>query len=351
MASALAVDALPWLLEPDSPGVRYLALRDVLHARPADAELRAARRAAHREGPIAAVLARMRPEGYWAKPGPGYSPKYRSTVWAMILLAALGARVEEDARVATACAYVLDHTLTPGGQFTTSQSGSPVGTIDCLQGNLCWALTALGCTDPRLKGAFEWMARSVTGEGVAPVGDRSAPVHYFGYKVGPTFACSANQRLPCAWGGAKVMLAFGLLPRRQHTAVIQRAIAHGAEFLLAGNPAAAGYPNGANDHPSSNWWKFGFPVFYVTDLLQVVAALAQLGYGRDPRLAAARQLIIDKQDTQGRWALEYDYAGKTWFNFGSKGQPNKWVTLRALTALQAAAGKGGADDQADRPMD
>lgn len=337
MPATLRADALPWLLGTPTPGVRYLALRDLLGAGPADADLRAARRAAHRAGPIAAVLDHMRPEGYWVKPGPGYSPKYRSTVWAVTLLAQLGAHVEEDPRVATACAYVLDHTLAPGGQFTTSQSGSPVGTIDCLQGNLGWALVALGCTDPRLAGAFEWMARSVTGEGVAPVGDRHAAVRYYGYKVGPTFACSANNRLPCAWGGAKVMLAFGLWPRRQRTAVIQRAIAHGAEFLLAGDPAQAGYPNGVNDHPSGSWFKFGFPVFYVTDVLQVVAALAQLGYGRDPRLAAALQIVLEKQDAQGRWALEYDYAGKTWFDFGAKRQPNPWVTLRALTALKAAA--------------
>jgi len=66
------------------------------------------------------------------------------------------------------------------------QSGSPTGTADCLQGNLCWALTALGCTDSRLKGAFEWLARSVTGEGVAPASDRHAAVHYFGGKVGPS---------------------------------------------------------------------------------------------------------------------------------------------------------------------
>ena len=46
--------------------------------------------------------------------------------------------------------------------------GAPSGTIDCLQGNLCWALLELGCDDPRLDGAFDWMARTVTGEGMAP---------------------------------------------------------------------------------------------------------------------------------------------------------------------------------------
>ncbi len=52
-----------------------------------------------------------------------------------------------------------------------------------------------------------------------------------------------------------------------------------------------------------------------------------MGYGGDPRLANALKLVRDKQDAQGRWALEYDYTGKTWVDFGPK-QPNKWVTLR-----------------------
>jgi hypothetical protein len=46
-------------------------------------------------------------------------------------------------------------------------------------------------------------------------------------------------------------------------------------------------------------------------------------------------LIHEKQDAQGRWSLEYDYAGKTWVDFGPKKQPNKWVTLRALRVLKA----------------
>ena len=84
-------DSLSWLLEPDSPGVRYLAWRDLLDRPKDDPELRAAQRAAHAQGPIATILAEMNKAGYWVEPGPGYNPKYRSTVWAIIMLAQLGA--------------------------------------------------------------------------------------------------------------------------------------------------------------------------------------------------------------------------------------------------------------------
>jgi hypothetical protein len=272
--------------------------------------------------------------GFWAKPGPGYTPKYYSTVWSVILLAQLGASAAMDERITRACKYLLDHALNPGGQFSALASGTPSGTADCLQGNLCAALLDLGYDDPRLECAFEWMARSVTGEGVAPLEVRDAEVRYYAGKCGPLFACGANNKLPCAWGAAKVMLAFGKLSASRRTPLIEDAIRQGLAFLFSVDPATANYPSGYNEKPSSNWWKFGFPVFYVTDLLQIVEALAALGYGRDPRLANALALIRNKRDEQGRWALDYNYAGKTWVDFGLKRKPNKWVTLRALKALK-----------------
>jgi len=326
-------DSLSWLLEPESPEVRYLAMRHLLDLPPDDSQLLAARAAAHREGPIAAILAEMDEAGFWVESSSGYYPKYRGTVWSLINLAQLGASAASDERIARACAYLLDHALAPGGQFTVN--GMPSGTADCLQGNMCAALLELGYDDPRLVSAFEWMARSVTGEGIAPMTDRDAPVRYYAGKCGPTFACGSNNKLPCAWGGVKVMLALGLLPATRRTPLIQRAIQQGIDFFFSTDPARADYPSGYSDKPSGNWWKFGFPVFYVTDLLQILEALILLEYGSDPRLANALDILRQKQDAQGRWSLDYDYTGKVWSDFGSKKQPSKWVTLRALRVLKA----------------
>ena len=326
---------MSWLLEPDSPGVRYLALRDLMGLSAEDAALKAARKLAHKEGPIAEVLSHMEDEGYWVKAGSGYNPKYLSTVWSIILLAQLGASVREDRRIELACKYLLDHALTAGGQFTAIASGAPSGTIDCLQGNLCWSLMELGYEHPRLDSAYEWMARTVTGEGVAPKEEKDAPVRYYAYKCGTTFACGANNKLPCAWGGCKVMMAFGKLPAKAQTPLVKKAIKQGVDFFLGVDPATADYPSGLADNPSSNWWKFGFPVFYVSDILQIAEALSALGYGRDKRLANTIKLIREKQDESGCWSLEYDYTGKTWVDFGAKKKPNKWVTLRALRVLKA----------------
>jgi len=325
-------DSLSWLLEEDEPGVRYLARRDLLDL-PADGvELYSSQELAHQKGPISTILDEMDDSGYWVKAGPGYNPKYRSTVWAVIMLAQLGASIAIDQRIERACQHLFENALTKNGQF--SVSGTPSTTVDCLQGNLCAAMLDLGYCDPRLEKAFEWMARSVTGEGVAPMKDKKAPLRYYAGKCGPDFVCGANNKLPCAWGAVKVLLAFSKLPAQQRTPLIGNAIQKGVGFLLGIDPAEAKYPTGWTNKPSGNWWKFGFPVFYVTDLLQNIEALVRLGYGNDPRLSNALNIVREKQDQNGQWALEYDYAGKTWVVFGEKKQPNKWVTLRAAWVLK-----------------
>jgi hypothetical protein len=322
-----------WLLKKEDPGVRYLALRDLCRDREAAAK---ESRRAHTDGPIGVILGKMKPEGYWSRPGPGYYPKYFSTIWTLIQLAELGGSVKTDKRIGAACTYFLDHGLAAGGQITAS--GAPSGTADCMQGNLCWALIALGCEDKRMGRACEWMARSVTGEGVAPLKDMSAEVRYYAGKCGPDFACGSNNKKSCAWGAVKVMRAFGVLPEKDRTPLVRRAIDRGMQFLFSVDPATAAYPCGWAAKPSQSWFKFGFPVFYITDVLQILEVLTAMGYGRDRRSKNLIGLVEGKRTKDGKWLLEYDYVGKTWVNYGAKKKPNKWVTLRALRALGPVTG-------------
>jgi hypothetical protein len=330
-------EALAWLLEPQDAGVRYLALRDLVGLPADDPELAQARRDAHASGPIAKVLDAMQPEGWWEKPGPGYGPKYRSTVWAMILLGQLGAFISEDGRIQQAANYLLEHSLTYLGQFTCN--GKLHGSFICLQGNLCKALMDMGVQDERLELAYRWMARSINGDGIAPASDKKAPVRYYAYQCGPGFVCGSNYGKPCAWGAVKVMAAFGSLPRSQWTSAVQRAVDTGLEFFYSVDPAEAEYPTPFDQKPNSAWWKFGFPVFYITDLLQLVEAALTIANEPDPRLNNALDAIRSHQDGQGRVSNQYSYVGKTLANFSDRLKPSKWVTLRVLRVLKLAAEK------------
>ena len=72
------ISSLDWLLQPNDIGVRYLALRYLVGTD--GNETLQVKRAAHSEGPIAQVLAKMDKGGYWVQPRAGYYPKYTGTV-------------------------------------------------------------------------------------------------------------------------------------------------------------------------------------------------------------------------------------------------------------------------------
>ncbi|MBE0696170.1 MAG: nitrogen fixation protein NifH, partial [Anaerolineaceae bacterium] len=100
-------------------------------------------------------------------------------------------------------------------------------------------------------------------------------------------------------------------------------------------PVEANYPQWAGGKPSRSWSQFGYPIGYVTDILQNLEVLASLGCGADPRVVAGGEYLLTKQDAQGRWKMEYTYNGKTWVDVEQKGKPSKWITLRVLRFLKA----------------
>jgi hypothetical protein len=331
-------DPLPWLLDPSTPAIRHLALRELLGRSEDDPEMVAAGRAAMAADPIAAILAAQHPEGYWEKPGPGYATKYRGTVWQLIFLEQLGADAADD-RIRRACAYVLAHSQASTGGFGASgriDGGAPPpsAVIHCLNGNLLRALIGFGwLDDERVQRAIEWEARAITGDG--------AMRWYATGTSGPGFACAANERLPCGWGAVKALAGLARIPPERRSPLAAAAIEAGAAFLLSRDPAVADYPMGwGNTRPSGSWFKPGFPSGYVADVLQALEVLCELGHGRDPRLVRAMDWLLAKQDAQGRWLNQYAYNGKTWVDFERQGTPSKWVTLRACRVLSHAVVAG-----------
>jgi len=313
----LKADPISWLLEQDNPSVRYFALRDLLDRPPDDAEVIAAQEEIMTSKPVKDILAAQYPQGYWVKPGRGYSPKYRATVWQLMFLADLGASPNEP--IDKACRFVFENSLFPEqGLFSASKAGT--GTVTCLNGNLLHAFIRLGYgDDPTAQEVAQALADRIARQG---------------------FDCRANASsrteratwLPCAWAAVKVLRAFALIPPPQRSSAIEEAIARGVALLFSRDLTVADYPS-KSGRVSPLWFKFGFPRGYTADTLEAADVLAQVGYGDDQRLQGATKLVLAKQDEDGRWPLE-DTLDRTWTKFGKKGKPSKWVTLRVLRMLK-----------------
>lgn len=324
----LKADPVPWLLEVDeaNPGVRYYALRDLLGRPASDPEVASAQDAVMHTGPVPVILEAQSPEGYWVKPGAGYGPKYRGTVWQVLFLAQLGAD-GRDERVRRSAEHVFAHTQAENDVF--SVNGRPGQAIHCLWGNLVRATLDLGYgADERLAHSIDALARSITGDGY--------PRYYKGGVQGPGFVCSANYGLPCGWGAVRALWALNRVPPAGRPPAVEAAIEASVDFLLGYDVARADYPY--KERISSSWFRFGYPLGYVTDVLLNLEALGEAGCGGDSRLSGAAELVLSKQDEQGRWKMEYCYNGKMWADVEAKRQPSKWVTLRAARVMKAMHG-------------
>jgi hypothetical protein len=326
-------DPLPWLLDAAEPAVRHRALRELMDRSPEDKEVVEARARAMASDPIAAILAAQNPQGWWSRPGGGYSPKYASTVWALIWLDQLGAD-GADPRIRRGCEYLLQHTSAPNGGIACMNGDHPPtssSVLHCLNGNVARALIGFGLlADPRVQAALAWEAAAITGEGEISFARSTTS--------GPGFRCSINERLPCGWGATKGVLALARVPVDQRTPAISQALDAGVEFLLSVDPATARYPMGwGNTEPNRNWFKLAFPSGYIADVLQVLEAVAEAGAGNDPRLANAIDWLLEQQDAEGRWRNRYRYSGRELVPIDHGRGPSPWVTLRACRVLKMVA--------------
>ena len=127
---------------------------------------------------------------------------------------------------------------------------------------------------------------------------------------------------------------------------MQACVAKGAEFYLEREL----YRQGERYEP---WFRFHWPVHYYYDLLVGLDCLTALGYGNDPRLGAALDVLRRERGADGRWNMgppqtDPNAEGAKWFAenpgkrpapliFETPGAPSKMVTLRALTVLSRVA--------------
>jgi hypothetical protein len=328
-------DFVAWLLAADEPAVRYAALTGLL-GEPFEApEVEVARRAIMTEGAVPRILAAQGDDGHWGAAGQFYRDKYRGTVWQLIVLAELSAD-PADERVRAACEAILRDSQEPeSGGFSTACSnkrggGQPSGVIPCLTGNMVFSLIRLGMLDDsRLQHAVDWVTtwqRFDDAAGAAPTGGP-----YDRYKM-----CWGTHT--CHMGVVKALKGLAEMPSERRSPSVERTLAAGTEYLLRHHVHKRSHDLTRDSKPS--WKRFGFPLMWQTDALEILLVLAKLGMlapgSRDERTDEALDLVRSRRGPDGRWKLQTTQNGKVVVDIETRGQPSRWVTLRALQVLKAA---------------
>ncbi len=330
--SLLKADPTDWLLEDHNPSVRCFTLTEILEEPPNAPAVKKARAAIMKAGTVPAILAQQRADGCWVDPRKFYTAKYRGAVWQLIILAELGADAH-DPRVKSACEFILHNSQDPqSGGFAMNASAAHGGgrhseVIPCLTGNMVWALIRLGyLDDPRLRRAIDWIAAYQRFDDGIPQRPQGWPYDRLEMCFG---------RHTCHMGAVKALKALAEIPPARRTRAVGDTIRRGVEYLLLHHIHKQSHDLSRVSKPG--WLRLGFPLMYQTDVLEILAILVKLGC-RDPRMREALDLVVAKQNGQGRWLLENSFNGRFVTSIEQKGKPSKWITLRALAVLKGYFG-------------
>jgi hypothetical protein len=300
-------NVISWLLESKDPSLRFLTLVDLIGVRPDSSEGLEAREALMSGGPVAKILAAQQPGGHWGREEDFYvRSKYHGTVWNVSLLAEMAAD-PGDERVRKAGEFVLNWSMRPDGGFThrgTAEGGEGLA-MPCLSGNMAWSLSRLGFRDdPRVQRSLKDLINFVRG---------AAP----GFSKGRCASCRS--------GTVKVLKALAEVPSPDTE--MRSAIAS-----LRAKVARECLP-GQGREPRPEWGQVWFPLFWNTDLVEILDILGRTG-GLIPEASSAIDAVLSKQDSMGRWALEGSFRGRCLVTFEPLRKPSRWATFRVLRMLK-----------------
>jgi hypothetical protein len=327
--SLLEEDPTDWLLENTNPSVRFFTLTELLEKPNNDTEVKKAKNEILTVGIVPKILAKQNPQGYWGTPDRFYTAKYKGTVWQLIILAEHEAD-GRDNRIKNACEFILENSQDhESGGFSVWHStrkggGRHSGVIPCLTGNMVWSLINLGyLEDPRVEWGINWITTYQRFDDRVESRPKGWP---YDRTVGSCFG-----KHSCHMGVVKALKALAAIPVEKRSGAVKDTIERGAEYMLIHQIHKRSHNLSRVSKPG--WLRFGFPLMYQTDVLEILDILTKLGY-RDERMQEAVDLVISKQDDTGKWNLESTFNGRFQTNIEQKGKPSKWITLRALKVLK-----------------
>ena len=316
MNAFLYSNPLPWLLQTDSPAVKYAVLRDI----PGNGDM------LEYNSLFNDPLVRNIP-GLLSGPVMGDTVQFdmpgRGTLWFFTLAVELGLDRRTPSIEKTA-EYIVQKCQEPdGGIFLNWR---PSLSVACRTGDIVSALIRAGFSGDEVKRGIGWILKTQREDGgwlhCPQEGLTDSLKLLLFRRAGKGLRREGNIKYPsCVHATCSCMRA--LLDLKEKDAPVKKAIALGAEFLLSHSLFIS----------KKTYRSFGFPVFFRYDILQGLLLVSRAGMIQDGRTGEAFNYFMSCQNPDGTWNLESDrYApgkGPLW----TKGCRNKWITLNALRLL------------------
>ncbi|WP_072313853.1 hypothetical protein [Agrococcus sp. Marseille-P2731] len=90
--------------------------------------------------------------------------------------------------------------------------------------------------------------------------------------------------------------------------------------------------------PKPSYVQLAFPPRHEYDALRALEHFRAVGAAPDERMREALDLVRSKRQDDGTWHLDVIHGGDAVNDYGAVGEPNRWITLRALRVLRWAEG-------------
>jgi hypothetical protein len=286
---------IDWLVSRENPGVRAVALRDLLARPPKDPDFRRARQALVRDPFLRELLALERARLVPA-PSVPLERRYDGGLWLALFLTELGG--DETLPVLAHAGDVLLARWEKA--FVEIERGREDGFDAGLFATALRVLARTGHgTDPRVLAGAAFVAR--------------------------------RARSGCG-RTVKDLLLLAEIPERVRTEALRAGIAFLDARLVDEELPAALAPDAAPE-----LLKAGYPCAEETDLLEMLAALKAVRPAEspvEPVVARALAAMAARADHRARWRLERPRPERFPLAPERLGDPSRWVTLRALSIFQ-----------------
>lgn len=335
-------ETLEWLQSPENPAVAVLTHRRLLGKGPTEqTDALWARR--NEYAPVARIIELLRPDGSSAPPARDYQ-KYGGSLWQIHFLGELYAN-GDDERVQRAAEYAFSRQL-PDGSWS-AMNARPQGSIACLTANVGRALARMGwARDERVIAALGYCVRLYHDLGYVDCREgRLYQLNGYCHMLTPKELLFLAEVPEDVWPGGAAELRDACVAALRDKEVFRCLPVEAREFQDELWSMSAAERRGfrerfiADHEPlhyreKPGWLRFGFPLSYNSDALEALLALASVRETRRPEYEAAIELVENAADDTMRWTLRTTFNGKMLGDVEEKGQPSRWLTLRALTVLE-----------------
>jgi hypothetical protein len=312
----LTEKTLEWLLEGE-PWVVYRTLTHILGKGEKNREVLRVKESISNHPLIKNIFNRLNKAGYWGTPKDIHTwwPRKDTTFWLLPVLADFGF-TRDDKKIAKVCEYVFSTQL-PSGGFGWDPPNKPG---DCHSAIIIESLTKMGfLRDRRLQKSYDWLIQRQRLDGG------------FWCKDSGQVGRIREKEPSCALATMFVLGALAQNPEYKNSPKVKS----GIDFLLNcwKNQGKIKYA-GHDSQIGTDWAKLKYP-FTDYKILKYLDVISQFEYGQK-KLHKSKMvdLLLSKQDDQGRFTPES--INQVWSNldFGQKENPSRWITFLALHILK-----------------